>query len=69
MSNDKQSWTPGDTCVVITDKKRKRTAEYTILSFDGKYYHVTSKTGTHHHLSPSRMYISREAALATLKPP
>lgn len=59
-------WKPGDTCVVITNKKKRQTAEYRIITPNGEYFFVESKTGTKHNLSPHRMFRTRDDALASL---
>ena len=40
-------WETGDTCFVITNKKKRQAAEYKVLSFDGRYYFLESRTGSH----------------------
>ena len=59
-------WKVGDTCVVITNKVKRSTAEYRVLCPNGNYFFVESKTGAKHNLSPSRMFRTRDEALATL---
>ncbi|WP_251389769.1 hypothetical protein [Mediterraneibacter agrestimuris] len=59
-------WKTGDTCFVITNKKKRRTAEYKVLSFDGRYYFLESRTGSRINASSSRMFRSKEAAAASL---
>ena len=59
-------WKAGDTCVVITNKAKRSTAEYRVLCPNGHYFFVESKTGAKHNLSPSRMFRTRDEALATL---
>ena len=63
MSNE---WKPGDTCVVIVNKQKRQTAEYRVLQANGPYFFVESKTGSHHNLSPNRMFRTRDEALSTL---
>ena len=38
-------WNKGDTCVMITNKTKKSTCEYTVESYDGRYFGVRSHTG------------------------
>lgn len=59
-------WKTGDTCFVITNKKKRQAVEYKVLSFDGRYYFLESRTGSHINASPSRMFRSKEAAAASL---
>lgn len=63
---DVKEWKTGDTCYVLTNKKKRQSAEYTVLSFDGRYYFLESRTGHHINASPSRMFRSKEEASASL---
>lgn len=38
-------WNKGDTCVMIINKAKKSTCEYTVESYDGRYFGVRSHTG------------------------
>lgn len=38
-------WKIGDTCFMITNKKRKYTREYTIVDYDGQFYGLHDKNG------------------------
>lgn len=42
---DAKEWKTGDTCYVLTNKKKRQSAEYTVLSFDGKHYFLESREG------------------------
>lgn len=42
---DAREWKKGDTCYVVTNKEKRQSAEYTVLSFDGRYYFLESRTG------------------------
>lgn len=59
-------WKTGDTCFVITNKKKRQSMEYKVLSFDGRYYFLESRTGSRINASPSRMFRSKEEAAASL---
>ena len=59
-------WKTGDTCFVITYKKKRQSMEYKVLSFDGRFYFLESRTGSHINASPSRMFRSKEDATASL---
>ena len=59
-------WNKGDTCVMITNKTKKSTCEYTVESYDGRYFGVRSHTGLYHRVSPWRMFRTREEAVETL---
>ena len=64
---EKRDWKPGDTCVMFTNKAKGYTAEFTIEDFDGRYYGI--RRGPYrHNVSPSRIFPTREDALASLEP-
>lgn len=44
---DAKEWKAGDTCFVIVNKKKRQSMEYKVLSFDGRYYFLESRTGRH----------------------
>ena len=52
-------WNRGDTCVMITNKAKKSTCEYTVESYDGRYFGVRSHTGLFHRASPQRLFHSK----------
>jgi hypothetical protein len=62
-----EGWRVGDTCVMITNKKNGYTGEYTITSYDGRYFGVKNKLGYFYHASLSRLFHTREEAIAFLK--
>lgn len=51
---------------MITNKAKKRTCEYIVESYDGKYFGVRSHTGLYHRVSPWRMFRTREDAIEML---
>ena len=59
-------WNRGDTCVMITNKAKKSTCEYTVENYDGVYFGVRSHTGLYHRVSPWRMFHTREEAIEAL---
>ena len=59
-------WHKGDTCYLITSKAKAATLPHTVESFDGRYFGVRGNTGLFHHVSLSRMFRSREEAVASL---
>jgi len=59
-------WHKGDTCFLITNKAKKYALEHTVESFDGTYFGVRGHTGLFHHVSPQRMFRSKEEAIASL---
>lgn len=61
-----KEWKTGDTCFVVTNKKKRQSMEYKVLSFDGRYYFLESRTGSRINASPSRMFRSKEDAAASL---
>lgn len=65
-SGSPYGWNKGDTCVMITNKTKKSTCEYTVESYDGRYFGVRSHTGLYHRVSPWRMFRTREEAVETL---
>lgn len=60
-------WKSGDRCFVITNKKKRQSAEYTVLSFDGRYYFLESHTGSKIKASPSRLFRSKKEAAESLE--
>ena len=60
-------WSKGDTCVMITNKAKKTTCEYTIEDFAGAYFLVRSRTGSYFRASPGRLFRTREDAVESLK--
>lgn len=63
---DGKEWKTGDTCFVVANKKKRQSMEYKVLSFDGRYYFLESRTGSRINASPSRMFRSKEEAAASL---
>lgn len=59
-------WKIGDTCVMITNKRKGYTSQYKIDGFDGSYFELRDKSQNLHRVSIGRMFHSREEALATL---
>lgn len=65
MENNHSNWNVGDTCVMIVSIPKRYTQEFEVKGFDGKYY--TLKHGNSvHHAVPSRMFRTKEEALAAL---
>ena len=60
-------WNKGDTCVMITNKVKRSTCEYTMENYDGRYFGVRSHTGLFYRASPQRLFHTREEAIATLE--
>ena len=60
-------WSKGDTCVMITNKAKETTSEYTVETYDGVYFGVWSRTGLYHRVSPRRMFRTHEEAIESLR--
>jgi hypothetical protein len=60
-------WRKGDTCYLITSRARRIAAAHTVESFDGRYFGVRGNSGLFHHVSPGRMFRSKEDAVASLE--
>ena len=56
-------WEIGSVCVMI----KKYTQEYTVKGYDGRYFTLQDKHDNFHHASVSRMFKSRDDALAALQ--
>jgi hypothetical protein len=61
-------WKIGDTCFMITNKKRKYTREYTIVDYDGQFYGLHDKNSVgYYRARVNRLFRSREEAVASLE--
>lgn len=60
-------WREGDTCYMIASKEKRTTLAFTVQSFDGRYFGIRGNTGMFHRVSPSRMFRSKEEAVASLE--
>lgn len=56
-------WEIGNLCVMITNKKKGYTQEYTIQGYNGKYFELRDRRGGLHRASVSRMFKSRDEAI------
>lgn len=65
MERNKPGCSAGDTCVLIVSIPKRYTQEFEVQGFDGKYYTVKRGKSTHH-VSPGRMFKTKEDALAFL---
>lgn len=61
-----RGWQPGDTCRMITNKRKGVTGAYIVKGYDGRYYEVISNTGTLHRASPERLFHTHEEAIEFL---
>lgn len=60
-------WRTGDTCFLLTHKKKGLTNQYTVRGYDGRYFELTDRAQNFYRVSIGRMFRSREAALASLQ--
>jgi gamma-glutamylcyclotransferase (GGCT)/AIG2-like uncharacterized protein YtfP len=60
-------WRTGDTCFLLTHKKKGLTNQYTVRGYDGRYFELTDRAQNFYRVSIGRMFRSREAALASLR--
>lgn len=60
-------WRKGDTCFLLTHKKKGLTNQYTVRGYDGRYFELTDRAQNFYRVSIGRMFRSREAALASLQ--
>ena len=60
-------WRTGDTCFLLTHKKKRLTNQYTVRGYDGRYFELTDRAQNFYRVSTGRMFRSREAALASLR--
>ena len=60
-------WRTGDTCFLLTHKKKGLTNQYTVRGYDGRYFELTDRAQNFYRVSTGRMFRSREAALASLR--
>lgn len=58
-------WRAGDTCFMVTNRRKGCTNQYTVRGYDGKYFELQDRSGNLHSASPSRLFHSREEALAS----
>lgn len=58
-------WRKGDTCFLLTHKKKGLTNQYTVRGYDGRYFELTDRAQNFYRVSTGRMFRSREAALAS----
>lgn len=60
-------WKTGDTCVMITNKKKGYTNEYTIKGYDGQFFELWDRRRNFYRASAARLFHSRSEALASLQ--
>lgn len=60
-------WRTGDTCFLLTHKKKGLTNSYTVRGYDGRYFELFDRARNFYRVSIGRMFHSREEALESLK--
>jgi len=60
-------WEAGDTCYMVTNKRKGYTSAYTVQGYDGKYFSLLNSAGNLYRASAWRMLRSHEAAVSSLQ--
>ena len=60
-------WEAGDTCYMVTNRKKGYTSAYTVRGYDGKYFSLLNSAGNLYRASAWRMFRSHEAAVSSLQ--
>lgn len=60
-------WEAGDTCYMVTNKRKGYTSAYTVQGYDGKYFRLLNSAGNLYRASAWRMFRSHEAAVSSLQ--
>ena len=60
-------WKEGDTCFMVTNKKKGYTSAYTVQGYDGKYFGLLNSAGNFYRASAWRMFRNHEAAVSSLR--
>ena len=58
-------WKAGDTCFMVTNRKKGCASAYTVQGYDGRYFELISRSGSLYRASAWRMFRSKEAALSS----
>lgn len=65
MGKQETDWAVGDNCFLIVSISKRYIQEFEVQGFNGNYY--TVKRGNYlHHVAPSRMFRTKDEALASL---
>lgn len=65
MGKQETDWAVGDNCFLIVSISKRYIQEFEVQGFNGSYY--TIKRGNYlHHVAPSRMFRTKDEALASL---
>ena len=62
-----EGWNVGDTCYMVTNRKKGYTCAYTVQGHDGEYFRLLSSTGKLHRASAWRMFRSSGEAVSSLR--
>lgn len=60
-------WKAGDTCFMVTNKRKGYTSTYTVQGYDGKYFSLLSSGGSLYRASAWRMFRSSGEAVSSLR--
>lgn len=60
-------WEAGDTCYMVTNKRKGYTNQYTVRGYDGRYFEVLDRAQNFYHVSAARMFRSSEEAVSSLR--
>lgn len=60
-------WKAGDTCYMVTNKRKGYTSAYTVQGYDGKYFRLLNSTGNLYRASAWRMFRSSGEAVSSLR--
>lgn len=60
-------WKVGDTCFMVTNKKKGYTSAYTVQGYDGRYFGLLNSKGNLYRASAWRMFRSSEEAVSSLQ--
>ena len=60
-------WKVGDTCFMLTNKKKGYASEYTVKGFDGQYFRLWNSAKNLYRASAGRMFRSKEEAVDSLR--
>lgn len=59
-------WKINDVCLMITNKRKGYTTEYTIEGYDGRYFELRDKQGRFYRAAICRLFRNEKEALASL---
>lgn len=62
-----EGWNVGDTCYMVTNKRKGCTNQYTVRGYDGRYFEVLDRAQNFYRVSAARMFRSSEEAVSSLR--